>query len=115
MWVINSLASPRPTLETYRYQMPGEMDAPEDHLYIFNMTDNTRKEIRTAAWKNQTLMIESRPYQMKERDAEFRSDVWQGDNNRFFLTRSSRDLHRIDVCTLMSAHILSAKIQSSLS
>ena len=99
LWVINSLASPRPTLETYRYQMPGEMDAPEDHLYIFNMTDNTRKEIRTAAWKNQTLMIESRPYQMKERDAEFRSDVWQGDDNRFFLTRSSRDLHRIDVCT----------------
>ena len=36
---------------------------------------------------------------MKERDAEFIPDVWQGDNNRFFLTRSSRDLHRIDVCT----------------
>lgn len=99
LWVINSTASPRPTLETYRYQMPGEMDAPEDHLYIFDMTTNTRKEIRTAAWKNQTLMLENRPYQMKERDAEFIPDVWQGDNNRFFLTRSSRDLHRIDVCT----------------
>lgn len=99
LWVINSTASPRPTLETYRYQMPGEMDAPEDHLYIFDMTTNTRKEIRTAVWKNQTLMLENRPYQMKERDAEFIPDVWQGDNNRFFLTRSSRDLHRIDVCT----------------
>ena len=99
LWVINSTASPRPTLETYRYQMPGEMDAPEDHLYIFDMTTNIRKEIRTAAWKNQTLMLENRPYQMKERDAEFIPDVWQGDNNRFFLTRSSRDLHRIDVCT----------------
>lgn len=99
LWVINSTASPRPTLETYRYQMPGEMDAPEDHLYIFDMTDNTRKEIRTAAWKNQTLSIENRPYQMKERDAEFTPYVWQGDNTRFFLTRSSRDLHRIDVCT----------------
>ncbi len=99
LWVINSTASPRPTLETYRYQMPGEMDAPEDHLYIFDMTTNTRKEIRTAAWKNQTLMLENRPYQMKEWDAEFIPDVWQGDNNRFFLTRSSRDLHRIDVCT----------------
>lgn len=99
LWVINSTASPRPTLETYRYQMPGEMDAPEDHLYIFDMTDNTRKEICTAAWKNQTLSIENRPYQMKERDAEFTPSVWQGDNTRFFLTRSSRDLHRIDVCT----------------
>ncbi len=99
LWVINSTASPRPTLEPYRYQMPGEMDAPEDHLYIFDMTTNTRKEIRTAAWKNQTLMLENRPYQMKERDAELIPVVWQGDNNRFFLTRSSRDLHRIDVCT----------------
>lgn len=99
LWVINSIASPRPTLETYRYQMPGEMEAPEDHLYIFDLTTNVRKEINTAAWKHQMLFIESRPQQMKERDAEFIPAVWQGDNNRFFLTRSSRDLHRIDVCT----------------
>lgn len=51
LWVINSIAEPRPTLETYKYQMPGEMEAPEDHLYLFDMTANTRKEIRTAAWK----------------------------------------------------------------
>lgn len=99
LWVINSTASPRPTLETYRYQMPGEMDAPEDHLFLFDMTTNTRKEIRTAAWKNQTLSIEYRPFNQKDRDAELTPVVWQGDNNRFFLTRSSRDLHRIDVCT----------------
>ena len=30
---------------------------------------------------------------------EDQAAVWQGDNNRFFLTRSSRDLHRIDVCS----------------
>lgn len=43
--------------------------------------------------------MEARPYEQKQRDAEFISPVWQGDNTRFFLTRSSRDLHRIDVCT----------------
>lgn len=99
LWVINSVAQPRPTLETYRYQMPGEMEAPEEHLYLFDMTDNTRKEIKVAAWKNQSLGLEARPYEQKQRDAEFISPVWQGDNTRFFLTRSSRDLHRIDVCT----------------
>ncbi len=99
LWVINSIASPRPTLETYKYQMPGEMDAPEEHLYVFDMTSNTRKEIKVAAWKNQSLGLEARPYQQKQRDAEFLPAVWQGDNNRFYLTRSSRDLHRIDVCT----------------
>ena len=97
--VINSVAQPRPTLETYRYQMPGEMEAPEEHLYVFDMVNNTRKEIKVSAWKNQSLGLEARPYEQKQRDAEFISPVWQGDNTRFFLTRSSRDLHRIDVCT----------------
>ena len=99
LWVINSIAEPRPTLETYKYQMPGEMTSPVDHLYLFDMTDNSRKEIKVAAWKDQTLGLEYKPYEQKQRDAEFIPMVWQGDNNRFFLTRSSRDLHRIDVCT----------------
>ena len=99
LWVINSIAEPRPTLETYKYQMPGEMEAPEDHLYLFDMTSNTRKEIRTAAWKNQTLDLSYRPWEQKQRDQELVPAIWQGDNNRFYVTRSSRDLHRIDVCT----------------
>ena len=99
LWVINSIAEPRPTLETYKYQMPGEMEAPEDHLYLFDMTSNTRKEIRTAAWKNQTLDLSYRPWEQKQRDQELVPAVWQGENNRFFVIRSSRDLHRIDVCT----------------
>lgn len=99
LWVINSIASPRPTLETYKYQMPGEKEAPIYHLYIFNLTNNTRKEIRTAAWKDQSLSMDGRPYQKKERDARFRKRIWIGDNSRFYLTRSSRDLHRIDACS----------------
>ena len=99
LWVINSIAEPRPTLETYKYQMPGEMEAPEEHLYIFDMTSNTRKEIKVSAWKNQWLGLEEKPLEKKQRDMEFRPSVWQGDNNRLFVTRYSRDLHRIDVCT----------------
>ena len=99
LWVINSIAEPRPTLETYKYQMPGEMEAPEEHLYIFDMTSNTRKEIKVSAWKNQWLGLEEKPLEKKQRDMEFKPSVWQGDNNRFFVTRYSRDLHRIDVCT----------------
>lgn len=99
LWVINAVAKPRPTLETYKYQMPGEMEAPVEHLYLFDMTTNERKEIRTSAWKNQSLGLEFRPLEQKQRDSEFRPSVWQGDDHHFFLTRSSRDLHRIDVCT----------------
>ena len=99
LWVINVMAQPRPTLETYKYQMPGEMEAPVEHLYIFDMENNTSKEIKTSAYKDQTIGLEYKPMMQKQRDAEYRHSVWQGDNNRFFLTRSSRDLYRIDVCS----------------
>ncbi len=99
LWVLNVMSNPRPTLETYKYQMPGEKEAPVDHLYIFDMQDNSRKEIRTSAYKDQSLGLERRPLEQKQRDMEERTTIWQGDNGRFFLTRSSRDLYRIDICS----------------
>ena len=99
LWVINSMASPRPTLETYKYQMPGEKEAPVEHLYLFDMNDNSHKEIRTSAFKDQTLRLARKPWRQKDRDRKEVASVWLGDNNRFFVTRSSRDLHRIDICS----------------
>lgn len=98
-WVINATAKPRPTLETYRYQMPGEKEAPIEHLYLFDMTTNSRKEIKVAAYKDQMLGLSYKPFQQKDRDKIRRSAIWQGDNNRFFMTRKSRDLHRVDICS----------------
>ena len=99
LWVINSMASPRPTLETYKYQMPGEKEAPVEHLFLFDMNDNSYKEIRTSAFKDQTLRLARRPWEQKDRDRKEVANVWLGDNDRFFVTRSSRDLHRIDICS----------------
>ena len=99
LWIINVMAQPRPTLETYKYQMPGEKEAPIVHTYLFDMQNNTRKEIKTAAYKDQTISIQYKPMEQKQRDMEERIAVWQGDSNRFFLNRSSRDLYRIDVCS----------------
>ena len=99
LWVLNVMSNPRPTLETYKYQMPGEKEAPVEHLQLFDMQDNSRKEIGTSAYKDQTLEIARKQLLQKQRDMEERPTVWLGDNERFFLTRSSRDLYRIDVCS----------------
>ena len=88
-----------PTLETYKYQMPGEKEAPVQHLFLFDMNDNSYKEIRTSAFKDQTLRLARKPWRQKDRDRKEVASVWLGDNNRFFVTRSSRDLHRIDICS----------------
>jgi len=93
LWVINSIANPRPTLETYKYQMPGESASPVVHLYLFDVEMNARKEIVTNAFKDQTISIGSRP-----RDNARSASVWLGRNDRFYLTRVSRDMKRVDIC-----------------
>ncbi|MGH9485795.1 MAG: DPP IV N-terminal domain-containing protein, partial [Terriglobales bacterium] len=43
LWVIHSLAKPRPKLETYRYAMPGEANVPIPEVQIYTLA--TRKRI----------------------------------------------------------------------
>ena len=99
LWVNNSMAEPRPTLETYKYQMPGEKESPVEYLLLFDLSDNSYKEIKTSAFKDQSLQIARKPRLEKQRDMKEQSRCWLGDSNRFFVTRSSRDLHRIDICS----------------
>lgn len=98
-WVIHATAQPRPTLETYRYQMPGEKESSIDHLYLFDLKDNSRKEIKVSAYKDQWLTLLDKPLTHKESVKERCAAVWQGDSQRFYLSRNSRDLHRIDICS----------------
>ena len=94
LWVINSIAEPRPTLETYKYQLPGESESPVTHLYLFDMETKSRKEIKTEAFKDQNISLASNP-----REGEGSTRIWLGDNSKFFLTRVSRDMKRMDVCS----------------
>ena len=77
LWVINSMAQPRPTLETYKYQMPGEAEAPIYHLYLFDMNDNSRREITTGRFKDQTLSIASKPREQKQRHMYDQRDAFE--------------------------------------
>ena len=97
LWVINALSQPRPTLETYKYQMPGE-PGPKEELYVFTMPDGSSKRYQVAAFKDQTFDVATRPRKHRETYDKYRSRVWLGDNDGFYLTRGSRDLHRMDVC-----------------
>ena len=54
LFVVNVLAQPRPKLERYKYEMPGEKNMPQYSLVVFNMEAKTWKTIETAAFKDQT-------------------------------------------------------------
>lgn len=96
-WVINSLTQPRPTLETYKYQMPGE-PGPKGHLYVFSTSDWTSRQVKINAFKDQDLIMQPDVRTTDDQFDEFYSSRWLGDNNGFYLTRMSRDLKRMDIC-----------------
>lgn len=98
LWVINSIAEPRPTLETYKYQMPGEKESPIRHLYLFDLETKKPTIINTAGFKDQEVGMWSAPAKESTRDDENRVSYWLGTNDYFFLSRTSRDLKKIDIC-----------------
>jgi dipeptidyl-peptidase 4 len=100
LWVINNVAPGRPTLETYKYQMPGEAEAPRDEMLLFDFAAKSYKKLNTAAFKDQSVSVWRAPSLNKDRDNEFRPSIWLGNNSTIYFSRSSRDLKRVDVCTV---------------
>jgi len=96
-WVINSLSNPRPTLETYKYQMPGEKGA-KGYLYVFEMPSGQYRHIKTAAFKEQEMDIFPARPTAEDAYKDFRNGKWLGDGESFYLGRISRDLKRYDLC-----------------
>jgi dipeptidyl-peptidase-4 len=98
LWVINHIADPRPTIETYKYQMPGEKESPITQLLLFDLATKTKKELDVKQFKDQVIGIWPKSSPANARDDDYRPLVWLGTNNKFYFNRSSRDLKRIDVC-----------------
>ena len=95
-WVINSLAKPRPELETYHYQMPGE-PGPKGELCILDLDGKVQK-VAWNAFKDQDGNILSAEATPADLYKDYRSAKWLGDDKGFYLLRSSRDLKRWDLC-----------------
>ncbi|MBQ6762624.1 MAG: DPP IV N-terminal domain-containing protein [Bacteroidales bacterium] len=95
-WVINSVTEPRPKLETYKYQMPGE-PGPTPFLYVMD-TEGNKQAVKVIAFKDQECSILSAERKAKDAYLEYRGAKWMGDDSHFWLVRQSRDLKRLDLC-----------------
>jgi dipeptidyl aminopeptidase/acylaminoacyl peptidase len=95
--------------------MPGEKEAPSRHIYVFDMESKEAKEIKADAFKDQELSIEMKPFKKKDMSDDIRHLVWEGDNNSFYVTRTSRDLKKIDFCVAqLGTDSLQALVQERL-
>jgi dipeptidyl aminopeptidase/acylaminoacyl peptidase len=115
LWVINSVADPRPTIETYKYWMPGEKESPVSYVLLFNNENKTYKELDIKQFKDQDITLWSRPQKQNTRDDDWRPLVWLGNENKFYFNRTSRDLKRIDLCMVdINTGIVKPLIQERL-
>jgi dipeptidyl-peptidase 4 len=115
LWVIHTLANPRPTLETYSYAMAGDVNVPQEEMQVFDVASKQHLLIQTAAFKDQSLTIATDRTLARDRERELQQlqgerqnlfgfgppalGPWLSDtSDKIYFIRSSRDLHRVDVC-----------------
>jgi dipeptidyl aminopeptidase/acylaminoacyl peptidase len=103
LWVIHTLHNPRPTLETYKYAMPGEANVPQYELWMFDVATHKATKLNTARFADQHVEVETAAVTNREREAlpegERPASIWLGGaNDKLYLARISRDLHKVDYC-----------------
>jgi dipeptidyl-peptidase 4 len=85
LWVINTIASPRPTLQTYRYAMPGEEHVGQSDLIVWDVASQKRIDVDLKKWENQFNSVRWTP---RETD------------DRMIVTRKCRTYKHVDVCSV---------------
>jgi dipeptidyl-peptidase-4 len=99
LWVINSLSNPRPTLETYRYAMPGEENIPQVELLIFDREAKKIVKVKADKFKDQSLSVAMDRMKSLDREKGKSYSQWLSDtSDKIYFTRQSRDLHKLDIC-----------------
>lgn len=98
LWVIHNTRDPRPTLETYKYAMPGEKEQPQTELLHYSFDSEEMSKLPISTFKDQTVSLWSTTPPANTRDDDFRPATWLGDLDEFYFAITSRDLKRVDVC-----------------
>ncbi len=103
LWVINTLAKPRPTLRTYPYAMPGEANVPQIEVLTFDRDTKARVKAKADAWKDEEMtVLQARvSAQFREQNPDRTENTWFTDSpDKLYVTRRSRDWHKLDVCVV---------------
>ncbi|MGB9906342.1 MAG: DPP IV N-terminal domain-containing protein [Candidatus Saccharicenans sp.] len=114
LWVINSLANPRPTLEAYKYGMPGEDNQPQPEILVFDLETRSRVRVKAEKFKDPSYNIFTAPRKAVEDDPdEPPPAIWLSEtSDRLYFGRQTRDLHGYEVCL---ADTRSGEVQTLIS
>ncbi|MCK5221558.1 MAG: DPP IV N-terminal domain-containing protein, partial [Candidatus Aminicenantes bacterium] len=87
LFLVHSLSTPRPTLESYKYAMAGDAELAGFHISIIDIKSGEIREINSEKWKNQQI------------GSEGVTGIYPGDNSSsIYFIRTSRDWKDVELC-----------------
>lgn len=98
LWVINSVKSKRPVLETYKYHMPGEQEYYKSELLIFDIPSKNVTNVAIDTIKQQSLSVYRAPRKQSNRDDEFQPSLLLSKKGKIYYSVISRDRKKFDIC-----------------
>jgi dipeptidyl aminopeptidase/acylaminoacyl peptidase len=88
LWVIDAL-SERPSLETYKYGMPGEDEIGIDHIEVIDITSRERVRMDTDKWEDQDLSANYGNHQT--------GDYRPNSSDKLYIYRENRPSDKMDI------------------
>ena len=98
LWVINSVADQRPTLETYKYHMAGEEGFYKTELLIFDIPSKNINQVKLDTTKQQGLSVYQEPRKQSNRDDDFQPSLLLSKKGKVYFNTISRDRKKLDIC-----------------
>lgn len=97
LWVINSTGKKRPTLETYKYHMPGEQEFYKSELMIFDIPSKTHITVPLDSTRQQSINVFRAPRKQSQRDDEFTPSLLLSKKGKIYFSVISRDRKKYDI------------------
>jgi len=97
LWVINSVTEKRPTLETYKYHMPGEQEYKSSEILIFDVPSKDITKVVLDTTKQVNLSVYRSPRKLSNEDDEFQPSTLLSKKNKIYFSSISRDRKKLDI------------------
>ena len=98
LWVINSVAKKRPTLETYKYHMPGEKEYYKREVLIFDIPTKEINKLKLDPEEQQYISIFSKRRKPSSLRDDFRPILLLSEKGKIYFHTISRDRQSLKIC-----------------
>jgi dipeptidyl aminopeptidase/acylaminoacyl peptidase len=98
LWVINTTTGKRPTLETYKYHMPGEDEYYKTELHVFDIPSKNSIQVQLDTVKQQGVQVYREPRKKSNYDDDFQPSLLLSKKGKIYYNTISRDRKKLDIC-----------------